>query len=368
MTYLAPVAPPVPAPSRASGPDVLTVAEALQPDLAQGFQIDALRLRLEMERAFGGSDADGAWDWKLAYEAGEVALVLFLRKFGRALLARAGSPAALLPILAKVAGLLPTHTRRSEEMERFQQFSTPLPMGLAALAAAQITPRDLVLEPSAGTGLLAILAEIAGGMDVALKLFGDVRDYPFDRYNSYLISTASDISTKNPAQTGLYIQDSKEVVPGFKVASELFSVSADDKASKKLIASTIEREQIIGITGVKWTIERSFDTVLTVLLMALLMILGAVVSTLITIAIVRGHRPPSLNSLGWLAAFLFAMFSLRTQLPGNPPNGILFDLWVFYPVVLVLVLLIAVTVTSWILREDWDMANPVVAIRGKRDN
>ena len=29
---------------------ILAVAEALQPDLAQGFQIDALRLRLEMER------------------------------------------------------------------------------------------------------------------------------------------------------------------------------------------------------------------------------------------------------------------------------------------------------------------------------
>ena len=149
---------------------ILSVAEALQPDLAQGFQIDALRLRLEMERAFGGSDADGAWDWKLAYEAGEVALVLFLRKFGRALLARAGSPAALLPILAKVSGLLPTHTRRSEEMERFQQFSTPLPMGLAALAVAQIDTRDLVLEPSAGTGLLAILATIAGGTSHSLWL------------------------------------------------------------------------------------------------------------------------------------------------------------------------------------------------------
>ena len=174
MTYLAPVAPPVPVPSRDPAPAILAVAGALQPDLAQGFRIDALRLRLEMERAFGGSDADGAWDWKLAYEAGEVALVLFLRKFGRALLARSGSPAALLPILAKVAGLLPTHTRRSEEMERFQQFSTPLPMGLAAMAAAQITPRDLVLEPSAGTGLLAILAEIAGG-SLALNELAETR-------------------------------------------------------------------------------------------------------------------------------------------------------------------------------------------------
>jgi hypothetical protein len=170
-TVLTPVVVPV-LPDPASA--ILAVAEALQPDLAQGFQIDALRLRLEMERAFGGSDAMGAWDWKLAYEAGEVALVLFLRKFGRALLARAGSPAALLPILAKMAGLLPTHTRRSEEMERFQQFSTPLPMGLATLAAAQITSRDLVLEPSAGTGLLAILAEIAGGK-LALNELADTR-------------------------------------------------------------------------------------------------------------------------------------------------------------------------------------------------
>jgi len=174
MTYLAPVTPPVPVPSRDPAPAIVAVAEALQADLAQGFQIDALRLRLEMERAFGGSDADGVWDWKLAYEAGEVALVLFLRKFGRAILARAGSPAALLPILSKVAGLLPTHTRRSEEMERFQQFSTPLPMGLAAMAAAQITPGDLVLEPSAGTGLLAILAEIAGG-SLALNELAETR-------------------------------------------------------------------------------------------------------------------------------------------------------------------------------------------------
>ena len=123
MTYLGLVAPPLPVPSADPAPAILAVAEALQPDLAQGFQIDALRLRLEMERAFGGYDADGAWDWKIAYEAGEVALVLFLRKFGRALLARAGSPSTLLPILANVAGLLPTHTRRSEEMERFQQMA-----------------------------------------------------------------------------------------------------------------------------------------------------------------------------------------------------------------------------------------------------
>src|SRR3546814_3097232 len=79
-----------------------------------------------MEAAFGASDATGAWDWKSAYEACEVATVLFLRKYGNALVRKAGSPAAALPMLAKVADLLPTHTRRSEESQSLQQFSTPL--------------------------------------------------------------------------------------------------------------------------------------------------------------------------------------------------------------------------------------------------
>jgi hypothetical protein len=162
MTYHVPAvlaAPPVALPLRPNvAAKILAVAEALQPALAAGQTIDTGLLR-----AFGGTDATGAWDWKLAYEACEAAHVLFLRKFSRALLARAGSPAAWLPILTRVSALLPTHTRRLEEMERFQQFSTPLPMGLAALAAVQVTPCGLVLETSVGTGLLAILAEIAGG-------------------------------------------------------------------------------------------------------------------------------------------------------------------------------------------------------------
>ncbi len=67
-------------------------------------------------------------------------------------------------------GLLPTHTRRSEEAQAFQQFSTPIPLGLAAITAAAITPPIACLEPSAGTGLLAILAEIAGGTLVLNEL------------------------------------------------------------------------------------------------------------------------------------------------------------------------------------------------------
>ena len=160
-------------PIRLAGDPAVTlaaVARHLLPHLERGRRIDTTLLRAVMETAFCASDASGVWTWKLATDACEAATVLFLRKYGRALLRKAGSPAAALPMLTTIAALLPTQTRRSLESEAFQQFSTPIPLGLAALTAAGITPADRVLEPSAGTGLLAILAEIAGGALVLNEL------------------------------------------------------------------------------------------------------------------------------------------------------------------------------------------------------
>jgi predicted RNA methylase len=159
-----------PYPAAPASIGILRAARLLLPDLEHGRRIDAAILRAAMEAAFDGSDATGAWDWKSAYDACEAATVLFLRKFGPAMRARAASPAAMLPLFARIADLLPTHTRRSEESQAFQQFSTPMALGLAASAAAAITPADLVLEPSAGTGLLATLAEIAGASLVLNEL------------------------------------------------------------------------------------------------------------------------------------------------------------------------------------------------------
>ncbi|MFS8037418.1 strawberry notch-like NTP hydrolase domain-containing protein [Xanthobacter sp. AM11] len=156
---------PLPHASASTNPAaaILSAANLLLPHFERGARIDATVLRGAMENAFGASDASGLWTWKTAYEACEVATVLFLRKYGKALFRKAASPAARLSVLTKIADLLPTHTRRSEESQALQQFSTPLPLGLAALTAAAISPTDRVLEPSAGTGLLAILAQTAGG-------------------------------------------------------------------------------------------------------------------------------------------------------------------------------------------------------------
>ena len=146
---------------------LLAAATALLPELEAGRALDAKTLREAMSAAFGASDAQGAWVWKDAYEAAEAAMVLFIQRYGRLMRREAGagpgSAAAMLATLETLAALEPSQTRRSEEQLALQQFSTPLPLAYAALQAAAIRPGDIVLEPSAGTGMLAVMAECALG-------------------------------------------------------------------------------------------------------------------------------------------------------------------------------------------------------------
>ncbi|MBY5735279.1 methylase [Rhizobium leguminosarum] len=141
--------------------------------LERGKTVATTDLRQIMNEIFGGSDAEGVWLWKEAYEATEIAQVLFLRNF-RAIVSGTQSPQATLAMLTKVANLMPTHTRRSEESQARQQFSTPNPLAYVVSRAAGIIAADVVLEPSAGTGMMAIFAELAGAR-LALNEYAVVR-------------------------------------------------------------------------------------------------------------------------------------------------------------------------------------------------
>ena len=166
---------PTASPARpVQGDAIFAATRTLLPVLEAGRPLDAATLRDAMTRAFGASDAEGAWVWKDAYEAAEAAVVLFIQRYGRGMRRTCGAGAAgprrMLAMLEAVAALEPSHTRRSEEQVRLQQFSTPLPLAYAALQAAAIRPGDVVLEPSAGTGMLAVMAECALGNSVAGNL------------------------------------------------------------------------------------------------------------------------------------------------------------------------------------------------------
>ncbi len=140
----------------------IAAAHDLLGHFAAGRRIDATAIRTAMHSAFGASDASGAWDWKAAYEAIEVAQLLFMRRYGLAIHTKTVDPFERLKLVERIARLAPTQTRRSEEMQAYQQFSTPLGLAWVAGFAAAFSPGELVLEPSAGTGLLAIQAELAG--------------------------------------------------------------------------------------------------------------------------------------------------------------------------------------------------------------
>ena len=156
---------------RSASTALLAAARTLLPVLEAGRPLDASALRHAMTGAFDASDAEGAWIWKDAYEAAEATLVLFLQRYGRAMRREAGAApggsAAMLGMLETLAALEPSQTRRSEEQLQYQQFSTPLPLAYAALQAAAIRPGDVVLEPSAGTGMLAVMAQCALGNGAA---------------------------------------------------------------------------------------------------------------------------------------------------------------------------------------------------------
>ena len=138
--------------------------DRLADDLRAGRLMTAI-LSERMTEVVGGTDAEGAWSWRQAYDLVQAAAI---RADGAA--ENDADPATRLAALDAAAWSRPTETRRSERQVRLQQFSTPLPYAFVAATAAAIRPGDVVLEPSAGTGALAHMARRAGGRPLLNEL------------------------------------------------------------------------------------------------------------------------------------------------------------------------------------------------------
>lgn len=153
--------------SSPSKPDHIFVAARLLADnLAANQPLDTPTLRAAMTVGFGADETTGAWQWRDAYDAAEVAACLLLRRYWQAMRRKDAQSAqpdlAMFQRLGRIHAALPSQTRRSETQNAMQQFSTPLAAGFMAATAAQIRKGDVVLEPSAGTGGLAVFAALMG--------------------------------------------------------------------------------------------------------------------------------------------------------------------------------------------------------------
>lgn len=155
--------PPAEPPSAMGDSEFVRLAQEIRTRLeVQDIPKDTRALQLIADVIFGGSRAAGTYSVRDLYDALELAVNLRIQG---AALSPSGDRAAIEDLLRRVTTLvesLPTQTVRTKEQIDFQQFSTPPHYALVANWVANIQPGDIVLEPSAGNGGLAVWAEGAG--------------------------------------------------------------------------------------------------------------------------------------------------------------------------------------------------------------
>lgn len=120
--------------------------------------------------AYGGTMAEGTYSVKDAYDGMELGINKYLMN-ADFVKAGNGSLEDALNTLSELQNILrniPTQTKRTEEMESYQQFSTPPTIAFTAARLANITSDDVVLEPSAGIGGLALWGKAWGA-----KVYGN---------------------------------------------------------------------------------------------------------------------------------------------------------------------------------------------------
>jgi predicted RNA methylase len=140
-------------------PLVLTAARAIAEAVDRG-PVSRRELNAILCDRFGGTDAEGRWSVPEAHAALELAQCLWLQ---------ASSALSVLtpvedaePLFAALADRLPTQSVRSDEQMTLQQFATPPQLAWAAACACAPRFGELALEPSAGTGMLALWLSKAG--------------------------------------------------------------------------------------------------------------------------------------------------------------------------------------------------------------
>jgi hypothetical protein len=123
-------------------------------------------------RTHGGTLASGAVDAKQLTDLVEAAINRIILADPERYGIRPGAASAqdVVVRLKLLVANAPTQTTRTEEQNKMQQFSTPPFLGYVANWVANITSADVVLEPSAGIGGLAVFAKAQGATVIGNEL------------------------------------------------------------------------------------------------------------------------------------------------------------------------------------------------------
>jgi tRNA G10 N-methylase Trm11 len=145
------------------------VIEEIHQRLLAGQSVNNRTLTEIADKAYGGSRARGTYTARDAYDATETAVNTVLETQASELMTVSVSD-ALSQTLRPLTERLPRQSDRTREQVQFQQFSTPSALSYIAARLLNPLPTDIVLEPSAGTGSLAIWPRAIGARVVCNEI------------------------------------------------------------------------------------------------------------------------------------------------------------------------------------------------------
>ena len=193
-------------------------------------------------------------------------------------------------------------------------------------------PVSVLITPSVtATEITFAAGRVPSPHEVMLPVSGLVQNYPFDRYSFTYTVSASTVSNGETIGVPLTVSTFFRV-PGW-------SLSAQD-------SQTFLGHQEV-ITG---SIARDFSTIGIALLFLTLMIIIASLVIRVVRSVAANRMELTIAIAAWFTALLFALVPLRNAFPGQPPLGSWMDILVFFWVVAIVMVSLAL-VASMLLHR-----------------
>jgi Domain of unknown function (DUF4436) len=164
---------------------------------------------------------------------------------------------------------------------------------------------------------------------------GVVQQYPFDQYRFSLEARAVDDTRSTTAEVPLPMSMTVYFnIPGWDFTQEVGSDQSTSTAQHSL-AGTITRD----------------DATRTIAMIFIGLIFSFGVLSVVAVgAAARGRVPISMSMAAWLTGAIFALVTLRNNLPGSPPLGSVMDIAVYFWVIAAIMLMIGATVILLVTR------------------
>lgn len=167
-----------------------------------------------------------------------------------------------------------------------------------------------------------------------LSMEGEVREYPFDTYNTRVQFSATE------ASTGIPLPVSGGVLPIDGLTGWNIFVT------EVVAASDLPTDSV--------TVARALTNRVTAVILATLTLVLGTIAVALAWSVAVGRKQANFGEATWLAATIFSVISVRNFMPGAPPIGAYLDVLFIIPAILALFLCMALLVVFWLVRKTED--------------